>query len=282
MQAENRYSESELVAEFAELFPNGFCGSDVMAEVAPERWEASPLLAVNHPPLEQVFRERCQVHRNLLSLRRSNDTAPLAPEPTLEETQREFRETPIVPERELRELVGQCLWDVFSDNHEVVAADSRILDLGSFRGSAGFLADFLNQRVETSQYDYMDFYMGTIWVAQRADLSPVYQMIFRRLDRRKLDWVYHFPRLMAVDLRPLKETLQPEKNPDWENYDPSRSFAEEQEQREHDERLRELRESLDDGYREAVEEAVKRPPPATVLAYQSIYGRLPQGWPPVT
>src|SRR5260370_38868565 len=50
--------------------------------------------------------------------------------------------------------------------------------------------------------------MGTIWVAQRADLTPVYRMIFRRLHRRRLDWNYHFPRLYAVDLRPQIHRVQ--------------------------------------------------------------------------
>jgi hypothetical protein len=37
-------------------------------------------------------------------------------------------------------LVGQCLWNILSDNHEVLAADGRVLDIGSFRASGGFLA----------------------------------------------------------------------------------------------------------------------------------------------
>ena len=41
-----------------------------------------------------------------------------------------------------------------------------------------------------------------------------------------------------------------------------------------------LRESLDAGYREAVEAARHAPPPATVRAYQAVYGHFPRGWPP--
>ena len=67
--------------------------------------------------------------------------------------------------------------------------------------------------------------MGTIYVAQRADLRPVYRMIFRRLRSRGLDWVYHFPRLYAIDLTPLKETLDRKDEPEWMNYSPSESFA---------------------------------------------------------
>ena len=73
--------------------------------------------------------------------------------------------------------------------------------------AGGVLADVANRQTGTTQYDYMSFYLGTSWVSQRADLTPVYEMIFRRLRRRGLDWIYHFPRLYAVDFRPLKEAL---------------------------------------------------------------------------
>jgi len=65
-------------------------------------------------------------------------------------------ERPIEAGGEVGELVGQCLWDVFSDSHEVVGQDGRVLDLGLFRGSGGFLADVLNRQSETRQYEYVN------------------------------------------------------------------------------------------------------------------------------
>ena len=94
---------------------------------------------------------------------------------------------------ELAEIVGICLWDIFSGGHEVIGPDGRWLDIGSFRGAAGFIADLLNEQLETQRYGYLDFYLGTIWKPMRADVSAVYQMIFHRLRRRELDWVFHFP-----------------------------------------------------------------------------------------
>lgn len=275
-----RYSEQELATEFDRLFPQGFAGADVLAELAPGGWGNSPLLAAFHPSPAQLYDEACRSHHNLAALRRPNDQQPLPPEPTLTDVARDFREQPIDAEGEVRELVGECLWDLFSDSHEVVGPDGRLLDLGSFRGSGGFLADVLNRQLGAEQYDYMHFYMGTIWVAQRVDLIPVYQMIFRRLRRRQLDWIYHFPRVYAVDFRPLKEALDQERQPDWLNYSPSEALAKEEKQKEEDSKLAELRESLDEGYREAIEEALKRPPPATVRAYAAVYGCFPRGWPP--
>jgi hypothetical protein len=50
--------------------------------------------------------------------------------------------------------------------------------------------------------DYLRFYMGTIWISRRADLTPVYAMIFRRLRVLGADWEYHFPQLYLTELDP--------------------------------------------------------------------------------
>jgi hypothetical protein len=276
----NRYTDEELAVAFDRLFPHGFAGPDVLQELAPGGWGNSGLVAAFHPSVEQRFQEAVCLHRNLGSLRQSGDSRPMPPEPTLEKIASEHSDQPIETEREVRELVGQSLWDVFSDNHEVIDAEERVLDLGSFRGSGGFLAERQNEQIGTATYDYMSFYMGTIWVRDRADLTPVYRMIFRRLRRAGLDWVYHFPRLYAVDLRPLREAMETKDEPEWVNYSPSDAFAKEEDQKERDKSLAELRESLDRGYVGAVEQARAGPPPTTVTAYESEYGRLPRGWPP--
>lgn len=276
----NSYSEAELIAEYERLFPHGFAGPDVLKELAPEGWENCSLSATFHPSVEQCYEEALHAHRNLTRLRRPDDERPLPPEPTFTEIASQYRPRSVEPDREARELVGCCLWDVFSDRHEVIGPDGRVLNLGSFRGSGGFLADLLNRQIGAEEYDYLSFYMGTIWVSQRADLTPVYRMIFRRLRSRDLDWVYHFPRLYAVDIRPLKEALDRNDQPEWTDYDPSEALAKEEADQEQNKKLAELRESLDEGYREAIEESMKRPPPTTVRAYESIYGEFPRGWPP--
>jgi hypothetical protein len=81
------------------------------------------------------------MHRNINSLRRPDDSHPVPPEPTRDEIAGEHLQLPVEMEREVRELVGQCLWDMFSDGHEVVGPAGRVLDLGSLRASGGFLAD---------------------------------------------------------------------------------------------------------------------------------------------
>ncbi len=258
-------SDADLRAEFAALFPHGWAGPDVLAELA-------------------------------------------------------LPDTPDA-RRDCQELVGRCLWDVFSDNHEVVAPDGRKLHLGSHRSAGGFLAelvnaqggpapaprqtpdefiaglppalrpgadvaqspviaDLLKQMLGDGGYTYLDFTMGNSLDAGRAELPPVYGLIFRRLRDRGMEWVYHFPRLFAVDFRPLRDELEAQEKPEFEGYDPSAELEREADDRRRDEELAELRASLDEGHREAVEAAQDRGPPAVVLAYRAVYGRDPAGWPP--
>ena len=106
------------------------------------------------------------------------------------------------PEREVLDLMGDCLWDVFSDNNDVTGPDSKVYHLGSFRGSGGFLADFLNAHYAPDyRYDYIDFYMGTLGGSDRANLTPVYEWIFRRLYALDCDWRYHFSGVASRVLR---------------------------------------------------------------------------------
>ena len=234
-----RYTEAECEADFTRLFPRGFAGQDVLDDLAPQGWEASPLVAVFHPSLEQAYAEAVQFHRNLQALPWRDPNRSPTPEPTREAVAREYQQAPLDTAREVRELVGQCLWDIFSDNHEVIGPDGRVVDIGSFRGAGGFIAACLNRQIDRQEYDYIDFYMGTIWIAQRADLTPVYQMIFRRLKAHGHDWMYYVPSESLVQCTNRGTT-----------------------------------------HHEAVEAARHQPPPPTVQAYHSVYGRFPAGWPP--
>jgi hypothetical protein len=174
-----RLTGRELCALFDRLFPHGCAGADVLAEIAPAGWEHSPLLACFHPSVEQLFEERVAMHRNLEELRRlarRREGAAVVeprPEPTLDDVRREYEPAPVNQEEEVTELIGLCLWDIFSDNHEVIAADGRVADIGSFRGAGAFLDEYLTRDQEGWRGGgYMRFYMGTIWISRRADLTP--------------------------------------------------------------------------------------------------------------
>jgi len=83
-----------------------------------------------------------------------------------------------------------------------------------------------------------------------------------------------------VDFRPLRQALDREGKPDWVDYSPAEALAKEAEDRQRDEKIAEFREQLEEGHNEAIEEALKQPPPTTVQAYRNVYGNWPEGWPP--
>jgi hypothetical protein len=277
-------TDAELHALFDRLFSHGVAGADVLAEVAPDGWEQSLLLACFHPSVERVFEESVQLHRNIESLRhaRKGRDSPREPddvlssEPTLEDVRNEYQPKPVRPNEELTELVGLCLWDVFSDNHEVIAADGLVADIGSFRGAGAFLDEHIAGKRDTwKRGDYLRFYLGTIWIAARADLMPVYTMIFRRLKALDADWVYHFPQLGLVDLGGLRgEAESPVR------YSPTDALAAERAARERDADGARFRADVDEMNARAREDAMDCAPPPTIRAYRQVYGRDPRGWPP--
>ncbi len=156
-----RLTDDECRQLLAELFPSGFGGDDVLRELAPTGWAESPLCGVFHPPPEVVEAESQRMMTNLREVfgKKSSrtddeeDSDEAVPDdssgadsqvPAADERDEKIEPQRVDPQLELRELVGKCLWDIFSDNHEVIAPDGRIADLGSFRGAAGFLAETLN------------------------------------------------------------------------------------------------------------------------------------------
>jgi hypothetical protein len=270
---------------FQSLFPNGLDDPSLMQKLAPEGWERSPLALVYHPTAEQVYEETLRFRDNLRRLR--GKTAPPEEEPqiTLDAIRRELPVDAPKPAEECADLLGCCLWDLFADNHDVCTAKGALVDLGSFRAAAGFIADFRHRLRHSETWlnerrDYLEFYLGTWMVRRRADLTPVYELIFRRMQQLGLDWRYVHPRLMLVDLHPLHEALESENVPGAVRYNPTENYWRERREAAHDAEVAGLRRDLDEAHRESVEEARHEPPPATVRAYQLVYGRFPAGWPP--
>lgn len=282
---ERRLTEAQCWELFSQLFPHGLADASLLRELAPEGWERSPLARLFHPTPEQLYQEAVRIHANIQGFFAHSGLRREDPPPSLEEVRSSYRQEPIRPGEESADLLGRCLWDIFSDGHEVFTNEGVLVELGSFRASAGFIADFCNRvhglgGTANERKDYLDFYMGTSLVAHRADLTPVYAVIFRRLKAQGLDWRYVHPRLLLVDLSGLRELLERGDAPEWAGYDPSEAFAREQQERNRQQELFELQKSLDQAYRESVKEARRNPPPATVQAYRQVYGHWPDGWPP--
>jgi hypothetical protein len=116
--------------------------------------------------------------------------------------------------------------------------------------------------------------MGTAWICERADLTPVSAMIFRRLRSLGGDWVYHFPEIHLVDLGALQTEGPPKP------YSVSEGAAAELKAEKEEAKLERLRADLTASNAAAREAAMDQPPAATVRAYRSIYGRDPRGWLP--
>ena len=278
-------TEEQCWGLFQRLFPNGLDDPSLVQKLAPEGWERSPLVLVYHPTAEQVYEETLRFRDNLRRLRGKKAPPEEEPQIMLDALRREMPVDAPKPAKECADLLGCCLWDVFADNHDVRTAEGVLVDLGSFRAAAGFIADLRQRRSHSEAWvnerrDYLEFYLGTWMVRHRADLTPVYELIFRRMQQLCLDWRYVHPRLMLVDFRPLHEALESENVPEAVRYDPTENYWREQREAAHDADVADLRRSLDEAYKESVAEARHDPLPATVCAYQRVYGRIPVGWPP--
>jgi hypothetical protein len=90
------------------------------------------------------------------------------------------------------------------------------------------------------------------------------------------DWVYHFPELGIVELTPLDADAERPGKP----YSVSKAAVAELDAQKRRAEVEQFRTELREMNTRAREEAMDRPPPATVRAYQHVYGRDPRGWPP--
>jgi len=271
-------SERECGQLFAEMYPAGPAGADVSAELVPEGWCCSPLFRTFHPSIDQVWRESLAMHENIERLdwiraeKKKPHRKPVSPL-TLEEVARDWSERPVDEVAELADLVGKCIWDVFSDNHDAVASDGRTVHLGSFRGSARFIAEWISEQLPRLPRDYLDYYKGSIWLAGRSSLVPVYRLIFRRLRAQDFDWRYSFPRLHLVRFEKPADLRH-------ESYSPSEGFGRESERAKEEEEHERMVSQLREAETQERAEARDNPPPETVQAYSEVFRHWPGGWPP--
>jgi len=242
--------------------------------IAPDGWKNSQYIHFFHPTPEQQLAENNRISDNLARLtKRTGKAADNEPRKTLADFQMDNLEN-INTRDEFIQVLGDAIWDIFSDNHEVIAEDGKIYNFGSFRGSGHTIADFINEYYPLSagKLDYLDFYMGSIWINGRASLLPFYKYIFMVLKKHNCNWHYSFPKLGLVNFK--KE--EPE-NSNPAEYSPWQAVQKElsEEKSEADK----LQEELDTIYEQEYEDAKYRPLPLTVLAYKEVYGVLPKGHP---
>jgi hypothetical protein len=169
--------------------------------------------------------------------------------------------------REFINLFTNCVWDIFSGNNAVMLGKQKI-DLGTWKGSAQFLADFVNHYAHSDyHFDSHDFYCGNIDDIYRSEYLPMYELIFKRLKDSSLDWMIDEDITMALDAEFGEEM---EKTPEMKINEELLLGA--------------LNENMNADQMKRVQEELNREIkpqnnesdlPVVVQAYKNIYGKLP-------
>lgn len=255
MSVTNVLTETKRRRLFQQMFPNGLRDTAIVTALAPEGWEHSPLVCTAHPTSAQLRDESHRVRSRIQEIRRACGL-PAIVEDIPDATGEPWKpDNHIDPVTECAELLRSCLWHLFSDNHEVRNAEGSPVELGTGRLAAAFLSDFHEHPHQESSspdvFDYIRFYMRCNLIKGRADLTPVYALIFLRMRRCGLAWRYVHPTFALANLEAegSAEAIEFERWIRKANY-------------------------------ESIRVAREQPPPAIVAAYQSVYGQWPEGWPP--
>ncbi|MDQ6762141.1 MAG: hypothetical protein M3015_05885 [Bacteroidota bacterium] len=250
---------------------------ELLQTIAPDGFVNSPLTLIFHPTPEQQYKEYCRMSENIAGLRKAmKSQADSNSVVSFEEFIKDVKAKPVDAQYEIVSIFGDCIWEIFSNNHTVFTAKAESYDLGSWRGSGGFIADVINklQLVPGKSFDYMDFYMGNIFTEGRTDLIPVYEFIFKKLKARNLDWEYSFPRTGLVSFNKDED----EKD-NIENYDPSEAVKQQLQKEQQQNEIEKLQQSLDETYNAEYEEARYKKPSPEVMAYYNIYHHYPKEHP---
>lgn len=250
---------------------------ELLQTVGPNGFTNSPLALVFHPTPEQQYKEYCQMSENIAHLQRARKKQEeITPVESFEEFVKGLKNEPVEEQYEIVHIVGDCIWKIFSNNHTVFNENAESYHLGSWRGSGGFIADVINnlQLVPDKSFDYMDFYMGGIFRHERADLTPVYEFIFKKLKAKNLDWEYSFPRMGLVSFH--KEDDEKE---DIKSYNPEEAVKKQLEKEQRQRETEKLQQQFDDIYKSEYEEARYQKPSQEVAAYYNVYHHYPKGHP---
>ena len=160
-------------------------------------------------------------------------------------------------------FLGDSFWAVFSNNHSVYLIDEEIeFDIGSFRGSGSFIAEFLESENSELQFSYIDFYMGHFGESNGTGKS--YEYIFKRLNENGFDWFYAYPELGIVDF------TRPE-NDKPKEYNPNKSVE--------DEINKQCFLKIIDEINEETFNKIQNSPLSGIIkAYIKVFNKYPEGW----
>jgi hypothetical protein len=234
--------------------------------LAPNGWENSLYVHYMHPTAEQIYGEQMRLYGAHKGSKWFKTEMPI-----LDNIIKEYETTPVKPVYEFLNFFGDCLWKIFSDNHTVFDSDGMEYDLGSFRGTGGTFADFINEHHWTEeQFDYMDFY-SAMGLRDWLPVQNMYELIFTRLKQAGCDWRYAHPRMQLISFGKEDAEIKPEE------YDPTQNLLKEMENEKRGQEIEDFQFKLDEIAEEEKQQSFINLP-RTVLAYQAIYGRLPDGF----
>lgn len=250
---------------------------ELFQAVAPNGFSNSPFVFIYHPTPEQEYNEYQQARLHFKRLRRIlKKAADTEQTKSFEEFIKEIEHTAVDEQHEMISIFGDCIWNIFSNNHTVFNEHLESYDLDSWRGSGHFIADVINklQLTPNKTFDYMDFYMGNVFTSERADLTSVYEFIFKKLKAKNLDWEYSFPRMGLVSFNKEDDDAD-----DIENYNPSEALKKQMEKQQKQDEANKLQQEFDKIYEEEYEKAHFAKPSEEVMAYNHVYGNWPKGHP---
>jgi len=188
-------SEKKVWKMFLKLFPNGLTSKEIFKALIPNGLKNSTFVLCYHPTDEIYYRQHIECtkntsHLDVLCSEKLNE--PVKPKPILdyETVIKENKPTRIQTKLEMAQILGDCIWDVFSGNNEVFSNNGWIYHLGSWRGTGSFLSDYI-KKFDSLHFDYMNFYMGTQGMnvyPKEVEFEKIYLYIFKLLKKNKLDW----------------------------------------------------------------------------------------------
>ncbi|MFZ4798585.1 MAG: hypothetical protein ACOYMA_13895 [Bacteroidia bacterium] len=158
-------------------------------QIAPNGWINSPYSNFLHPTSQQRLNEHIKIMSGPLGeiVNKKNKEK--------EKTLKDFKQDKlknIDSEHEFLYAIGLACYDIFSNENEVVDSKQIIYNIGSHRGSASFIAEYINEHfVQEKPFDYIEFYLSP-FIRERASLFEFYKFIFQTINLKKCNWVY-FP-----------------------------------------------------------------------------------------
>jgi len=257
-------------AELVSLISYVFEDHDrLFEELTPEGWINCSLVYFLHPTPEQRFVEEYKMYERLRQIDQEKGEPINRKPPQRKDFQPEDL-TDLNPISEFRYLLALAIYEIFSNNHQVVDMKGKLYDLGSLRGSGRFLAEFLNMYYPgpIKVYDYLDFYCTYSFIEHRSDLSPLFKHVFQKLKSRDINWIYAVPEIFWIDFS--GETDQDERS-----FDPHRDILEGQ----YNDLVRRRMEHALEDVNKSLKKQVLSQTPVIVSSYVKIYGGFPEGWP---